>query len=184
MTNGLVRPTVLDMYTCKPAKLELCLKLLSCVVQVDMDCRGHPFCELKEGRGAAAMAPLHLRSQCRWPEATAAALPRIIICLQTIQLLRESKWVCLTLQELAFAFSDPWPGGTSSMVKVSKLSAKKLSPSWKLLKGNKGQHRFQSIPPGVWFILKDPSAFLLPSVHSIFPSQYSADFKHQGQIQR
>lgn len=122
VTNGLVRPTVLDMYRVSQLNWNCVSQTsLSCVVPGWHGLQGTSFLwELKEGRGAAAMAPLHLRSQCRWPEATAALT--VIICLQTIQLLRESKWVCLTLQELALCLL--WPLARclpSSMVKVSKL---------------------------------------------------------------
>ena len=66
------------------------------------------------------MVPLHLRSQCRWLGATAALM--VTVCLQTTQLLRDSKRVCPALQELALCCLSLLARGLPSpMVKVSKL---------------------------------------------------------------
>ena len=110
MTNGLVKLTVLDMYRVSQLNWNCVSQTsLSCVVPGWHGLQGTSFLwELKEGRGTAAMAPLHLRSQCRWPEATAGLM--VIICLHTIQLLRANGSV-QPFRNLPFAFCqghDEW----------------------------------------------------------------------------
>lgn len=167
-TNGLVRLIVVDLYHVTQLHG-------NCFPNLPLLCSWHGpqgtsfLWELKEGSGAAARGPLHLRSKsvqvARGHCSTQGyhlSADHPAAETQHVGLSNTSGTCLCLLWPLARCLPSP-------MVKVSKLL--EVVPIMEAAQRQQETNVGSSPSPGVWFILKDPSTFLLPPLHSIFPSQ-------------